>query len=90
MVCRSLERTVPTYFFDIINAGTVTRDDYGVELADDDEARQQAIALLPDMARDEFPDGDQHEIIAKARNEGDEIVYEVSLALQGKWWPGKR
>jgi hypothetical protein len=85
-----MESSVPTYFFDISNAGAVTRDEFGVELASDDEARQQAIALLPDIARDEFPDGDQHEIVAAARTDRDELVYEASLALQGKWWPGKR
>lgn len=81
---------MPRYFFDVIDAGNLTRDEFGIDLADDKEARDQAIALLPDMARDELPDGDQHEFVAMARNDRGEIVYEASLALNGKWRPGQR
>ena len=81
---------MPRYWFDIIDAGDPTRDSYGVDLADDDEARDQAIGLLQEMMRFELPDGDRHEIVVKARNERDQIVYEASLALDGRWWPGRR
>ncbi|MBH0619545.1 hypothetical protein I3A86_26005, partial [Salmonella enterica] len=51
------------YFFDVIDAGVVTRDQFGMDLVSDDEARDHAIALLPCIARDALPDGDQHEFV---------------------------
>ena len=81
---------MPKYYFDLIDGGTATRDEFGIDLADDDEARDQAIALLPDMAHHEMPDGDDHEFVASARNEKGEIVYEGSLAFHGTWRPGQR
>lgn len=81
---------MPRYFFDIIDAGRLTRDEFGDDLADDEEARDQAISLVADIAREGLPDGDRHEFIARARNERGETVYEASLALDGNWWPGRR
>jgi hypothetical protein len=81
---------MPRYFFDVTNGGHLTRDDHGIELVDDEEARDQAIALLPDIARDELPDGDEHEFVAAARNETGEVVYEANLTLHGRWRPGRR
>lgn len=81
---------MPRYFFDVTDAGEFVRDEYGAECADDKDARDQAIMLLPNMARDELPDGDQHEFVATVRNEAGAVVYEASLALNGRWWPGRR
>ncbi|MGI4765356.1 MAG: DUF6894 family protein [Janthinobacterium lividum] len=81
---------MPRYFFDITDAGRLTRDQYGIELLGDQEARDQAIALLPAIARDELPDGDRHEFVAAARNLAGEVVYEANLTLHGRWWPGRR
>ncbi|MGI3898978.1 MAG: DUF6894 family protein [Janthinobacterium lividum] len=78
---------MPTYFFDIIDNGTLAVDQFGDELADDAEARTQAIALLPTLVRDELPDGDRHEFATKARNQSGKVVYETSLIFQGRWWP---
>ncbi len=81
---------MPRYFFDITDAGRLTRDDHGIDLVSDEEARDQAISLLPAIARDELPDGDQHEFVAAARNESGQVVYEANLTLHGRWWPGRR
>ena len=81
---------MPRYWFAIVDAGDPTRDPHGVDLADDDEARDQAIGLLQEMMRFELPNGDRHEVVIKVRNERDQIVYEASLALDGRWWPGRR
>ncbi len=81
---------VPRYFFDITDAGDTIRDEHGIDLADDDEARDQAISLLPAIARDALPDGDDHEFVATARNKAGAVVYEANLTLHGRWWPGRR
>ncbi len=62
---------VPEYSFDITDAGDTIRDEHGIDLADESDARDQAISLLPEIARDASPDGDDHEFVAKARNEAD-------------------
>ena len=80
---------MPHYYFDMIDAGNLARDEFGMDLANDDEARDEAIALVSEMARHELPDSDQHEFITKARDEKGEIVYEASLALNGRWRPGQ-
>lgn len=81
---------MPRHFFDIRDAGALTRDGDGAECDNDGDARNQAISLLPDLARDAFPDGDQHEFVATVRNEAGQVVYEANLALSGRWWPGRR
>ena len=81
---------MPRYFFDITDAGVLTRDEFGSDCDDDQAARDQAVSLLPDIARHELPDGDQHEFVATVRNEAGQVVYEASLALYGRWWPGRR
>lgn len=81
---------MPRYFFDVTSAGHLTRDEHGVDLASDQEARDQAIALLPDIARDELPDGDEHVFVAAARSETGDVVYQANLTLHGRWGPGRR
>lgn len=81
---------MPRYFFDITDAGVFTRDEFGDDCEDDKDARDQAVSLLPEIARAEFPAGDQHEFVAAVRNEAGQVVYEASLALNGRWWPGRR
>ncbi len=79
---------MPKYYFDVTDAGNLTRDEVGVELNDDDVARDQAIGLLPAIARETFPDGDRHEIVVTARNEAGAVVHDANLTLHGRWWPG--
>ena len=81
---------MPLYFFDLTDAGATVVDDTGTDLTDDAEARNEAIGLLPDIARDVMPDGDRHEITVAVRSERGQVVYEASLTLHGRWWPGQR
>ena len=75
--------------FYLTNEGYFTRDEYGIELESDDEARDQAVALLPDIARDEFPDRDNHAITVQVRDEAGAIIYDASLVLKGEWRSGR-
>ncbi len=81
---------MPEYYFDVTDAGNLSRDEIGTDLRDDAEARDEAISLLPAIARETFPDGDRHEIVVTARNEAGEVVYDANLTLHGRWWPGRR
>ena len=80
---------MPLYYLDVTDAGTTIADEFGTDLADDAEARAQAIGLLPDIAREVMPDGDRHEIAVAVRNEQGRAVYEATLTLHGRWWPGR-
>ena len=73
---------MPRFFFDIIDGASLARDDFGIELDDLDEARDQAVAILPDLARDALPDGDVHDFTCEVRNEAGRIVFRAKLMLR--------
>lgn len=52
---------MPLFYSDLYDGEKLVRDDFGVELDDLHEAREQAIALLPDLARDDVPEGERCE-----------------------------
>lgn len=76
---------MPQYFFDIYDNDTLYQDEYGIELDDLYAAREQAIALLPDVARDALPDGDQHTFRAVVKCRERRVRYVASLTLTGAW-----
>ena len=74
---------MPRFFFDIHDAKGSHRDEFGDELADFEEAREQAQAILPDIVREELPDGELHKITCEVRDETGEIVYRGEITYQG-------
>ncbi len=80
-----MERVVPTYYFDIYDNDKLLPDDFGAELANLYEARDQAIALLPDIARDALPDGDRHVFKIVVKCKGLRVRYVTTLTLDGAW-----
>ena len=76
---------MPRYFFDTNDGDMVDEDDVGLEFADHEAARREAIATLPDMARDRLPDGDRRNFSVRIRDEAGTVLYSASLALTGEW-----
>ena len=76
---------MPLFFFDIYDNGTLASDEFGVELDSVQEAREQAIALLPDMARTRLPDSEHHEFKAVVRSQDSRVLYLARLIYQGEW-----
>ncbi len=76
---------MPRYFFDICNNEKQVRDDSGTLLSDVHEARRAAIGILPNIARDELPDGDQHILSAIVRDEAGNIILRATLTLAAEW-----
>lgn len=74
---------MPRYYFDVYNAKILHRDEFGEELRDFEEAREQAQVLLPDIVRDELPDGELHEVACNVRDETDRVVYRGRLTYRG-------
>lgn len=76
---------MPLFFFDVCDNGTLERDEFGVELDSLDEARNQAIALLPEIAREETADGEHRTITATVRCHRGHVRYRTSLTIDGGW-----
>ena len=74
------------YFF-----GTGTDDEElsfdtkGLLLIDDEDARRNALAALPDMAWVIIPDGDHRTFSVCVKDEDGRVVYKASLVLHGEW-----
>ena len=76
---------MPKYFFDIYDGEQQIRDDTGVDLSGPDAARDAAIGVLPNIARDELPDGDKREFVAVVRDESGRKIFRAALSLVAEW-----
>ena len=73
------------YFFDIHDGRALTLDRVGIECATLEELRVTAIDGLPDLARDEMPNGDDTRMSVKVRDVDGNYLFEASLTLSVKW-----
>jgi hypothetical protein len=76
---------MPRYFIDSFDGDTCFIDSEGMDFADDAAARYHALDALPDMARDEVPDGDRRRFVVSVRDQAGEVIYSASLTLEGGW-----
>lgn len=74
---------VPRYYFDIHDRKGFHRDEFGDEFSNRDQAREQARGLLPDLVRDELPDGEFYTITCDVRDETGRVVYRGEVAFRG-------
>jgi hypothetical protein len=81
---------MPRYFFDIDDGERFTRDDQGLDCAGPEAMREAAIGVLPNIARDELPDGDRHDFTVKVRDEGGRYLFQATLSLVAEWLPGEQ
>ena len=79
---------MPLFYFDVYDNGRLSADDHGVECIDLREARDQAVGLLPDLARDELPDGETHSFVCVVRRHDGARCYRPTLTFNGTWTPG--
>lgn len=82
-----MKDVMPLYFFDSGDHERVLRDDVGVELPGIQEARDEAVRLLPNIARDMCLGGDRQTIISMVRNEQDQLIFRATLSLEAEWLP---
>ena len=75
---------MPLFFFDITDGGLVL-DDVGTEFPDAHAARDAAIKVLPEVARDEIGGGQSWEISVLMRDEADKALFTAALTLTAKW-----
>lgn len=72
---------MPRYYFDINDGRQVWIDSAGADLANLNEAREQAIALLPDIIRDSPPTNDKHVVECQVKNADGLVVYRGRLTF---------
>ncbi len=77
------------YFFDIDDGERATRDSEGQEFDSREKVRAAAVSALPDIARDELPDGDRREFKVSVRDEAGLYVFRATLALRAEWLIGE-
>jgi hypothetical protein len=76
---------MPHFFFDTICDQDLARDEVGIELPDLEAARQEAIRVLPDIARDELPnDGNRRDIMTDVRDETGRVVFTAQLSFTAR------
>jgi hypothetical protein len=61
------EHDMPQYGFDTSDDDGFHPDEFGHELDDYEEARQQAQAVIPHIMKEELPDGESHVVICDMR-----------------------
>ena len=79
---------MPKFFLDLHDGVQLTRDPYGLELENSEEARKEAIGVLPDLARDVPPDRDRRDFTVDVRTATGEVIYTATLSLTGRWLKG--
>ena len=72
---------MPRYYFDFHDGEHFTCDDEGVECMDFKAAQHAAIAVLPNIAWDELPDGNRRDFTVKVRDESGRSLFQASLSL---------
>jgi len=68
---------MPRFFFDIHDGEEFTPDRQGLDL-DDLEAAKEA---LPDIVKDEMPDGDRRDFTVDVKDVAGQIVWRITLLL---------
>ena len=81
---------MPRYFFDIHDGTELTVDEIGLPCATEQDVRDEAIKALPEIAKDELPDGPEHCFWVKVRDENGDYIFHASLMLKSGWLKANR
>jgi hypothetical protein len=73
------------YYFDTYDQDQASKDVEGMECKSKSEIQRYAIDALPEMARDELPDGLNHDFRVEVRDERGRVVFHSSLLLRSQW-----
>jgi hypothetical protein len=71
----------PRFFFDIHDGEAFTPDREGLELEDLEAAKAEAKKTLPEIVKDEMPDGDRRDFTVDVKDIAGQIVWRVTLSL---------
>lgn len=72
---------MPRFFFDIHDGEKFTPDRKGLELEGLEAAKDEAKKALPDIVKEEMPDGDRRDFTVDVKDVAGRIVWRVTLSL---------
>ena len=72
---------MPRFYIDTSDGDVFIRDETGYEFADFAVAKSEAIAALPEMAKDALLDGDAQAFLAIVREEDGRALLQASLSF---------
>jgi hypothetical protein len=72
---------MPRFYFDTHDGDRAVPDGEGLVLGGLEEAKEEAVRALPDLARDGLPDGDYREFVVDVRDEAGQRVLRAQLTL---------
>lgn len=84
---RTCQDAMPRYFIDYDDGGLRLSDEEGEEFASLQEARDAAIAALPDVGREAPPVDGQRHFVAYVRDTKGEVLCTVTLNLDASCHP---
>ncbi|QPC93540.1 DUF6894 family protein [Mesorhizobium sp. INR15] len=73
------------YFFDIHDGHALTSDDDGIACESLKDLSYQAVDVLPDLAREDLPNGPTRTFFAKVRDDSGRYVFRATLTLASAW-----
>ncbi len=76
---------MPKFFFDIHDGNSHTRDEEGYDFINASVACEQAIGVLPGIAKDTLPIHNQHQFVTQMRDETGKIIFTATLSLMTRW-----
>jgi hypothetical protein len=72
---------MPRYFFDVHDGGRFAPDRIGLELEGLEVAKDEAKKALPDIVKDQMPDGDRRDFTVDVKDAAGQIVWRITLSL---------
>ena len=81
---------MPVFFIDTSDQDIFVRDLEGHDFADLQAAKTAAVSALPDMARDELPDGDNRIFLAVVRDEEGRNLVQATMSFGVTWMTDRR
>jgi hypothetical protein len=72
---------VPRFFFDIHDGEDFTPDREGLDLDDLEAAKAEAKRTLPEIVKDEMPDGNRRDFTVDVKDAAGQLVWRVTLSL---------
>ena len=76
---------MPRFYIDTSDQERFVRDEEGLEFEDIEAAKNAAVDALPDMARDDLPDGDSRTFIAVVRDIHGRTLVQATMAFGVTW-----
>ena len=81
---------MPRFYFDIDDGVHRSRDTEGADLPDLGAVRREAITVLPELAREALPDGDEQNFVCDVRDESGAVIFTATLSLRAGWTDRRR